>query len=114
MRDRFTVVIEEPARLALLGMERKDASQLIEGVRELEYDPFVRAMKDGETSSTAVGFLAKKGYDIRKLKVKDVRKWRIFYYVDTKRLKVLLKEIIARDDRTYELSAPHVQRLIDN
>jgi hypothetical protein len=84
------------------------------GLRELEYDPWIESLKDGETGSMAVVILKRKGYDVRRLKVKDVTGWRTFYYVDTSKRKILVKEIIPRADDTYELSAPHVRRLISN
>lgn len=114
MRDRFDVLIEEPAKTVLREMTMEEAAHLVAGLRELEYDPWVESLKDGETGSMAVVILKRKGYDVRRLRVKDVTGWRTFYYVDTSKRKVLVKEIIPRADDTYELSAPHVRRLISN
>ncbi|HNX48699.1 MAG TPA: hypothetical protein PKL08_00930 [Thermoanaerobaculaceae bacterium] len=114
MRDRFEVKIEKPAVEMLLEMDERDAALLSQGIRQLEVEPFPVSQKERETTSMAFAILVKRGYQIRRLKVQDVLGWRVFYYVDTRNQKVLVKEVIARTDDTYAPAAPHVRRLVEN
>ncbi len=115
MRDRFEVHIEEPAETVLLSMSENDAAWLYSAIKDFECDPWVHSERASETSSCAVGFLAGRGYDIRRLKVKDVLTWRVFYYVDRMRFWVVVKEIVPRDDDTYDNhAAPHIKRIVAN
>ena len=82
---------------------------------ELETDPYIRIGGTDWRESKTFGTLRKRNFPIRILKGREIRAWRVFYYVDHKTRTVLIKEIVPRDedDITYG-TGPHVQRLIDN
>ncbi len=84
-------------------------------LRELETDPYVEIGGTNWRESKAFMALKKRGFPIRILKGKEIKDWRVFYYVDHARRTVLVKEIVPRaeDDVTYK-TGPHVRRLIDN
>jgi hypothetical protein len=84
-------------------------------LRELETDPYIRIGGIDWRESKAFGELQRRNFPIRILKGREIKDWRVFYYVDDTTRTVLIKEIVQRDedDITYG-KGPHVQRLIDN
>jgi hypothetical protein len=81
----------------------------------LETDPFVTSTGGFDwVESKAFIALRNAGFPIRRLRARAVRDWRIFYFVDERTRTVLVKEIVHRDDDTYEITSPLAQRLKKN
>lgn len=113
--DRYEVRVEEPARAALTRLDGKSAAAIVSVLQILETDPWISMGGIGSVESAPFSYLRRRGYDIRRLKATEIRGWRIFYFVDRRKKRVLVKEIVSReeDEVTYQLG-PHVQRLEDN
>jgi mRNA-degrading endonuclease RelE of RelBE toxin-antitoxin system len=115
----YQVKIEEPAKSALHSLMGKDpysAAGIVRALKVLKTDPDVHITGVKFTESKAVEFLRKQGFKIRSLKGFDFSRYRVFYFVDKDRRVVVVKEIIPRDDDTYEEHepTPHIQRLRNN
>lgn len=112
--DRFRVCVEAPARAAIGGLGDVEAGRIVAALELLAVDPWIRSERKGETSSALVAMLVRRGYHVRRLKIRDVSTLRVFYFVDEMTRTVLVKEIVERDADTYDQRAPHVRRITDN
>lgn len=113
--SRFEVRLEEPAKSCLAGFDAGLRAHFVVVLKELELDPYLSVTGGFDwKESQAFTALRKAGYDVRRLKARQLGDWRVFYYVDDRRHLVLVKEIVSRDDDTYDLASPHVQRLKEN
>lgn len=119
MNSGYEVRVEEPAKSALhslMSKDRSSAAGILRALQILKTDPDVHITGVRFTESKAVEFLRKQGFKIRSLKGFDFSGYRVFYFVDKGRKVVVVKEIIPRDDDTYEEHepTPHIQRLRHN
>jgi len=112
-RDRFVVRLEEPAATVLERLGEALAARVVSVLEVLVTDPWVSMGGIGSVESAPFQVLRDRGYDVRRLKATDIKGWRIFYFIDDPKRRVLVKEIVRREEDTYT-SAPHVQRLQDN
>lgn len=107
--------VEEPAQAALADFDPVLRATILRRMQILEIDPFVSFTGGFDwVESKAFVALRNAGFPIRRLKARAVIDWRIFYYVDEKVKTVLVKEIVHRDDDTYDVSSPLAQRLKRN
>lgn len=119
MQLGYEVRVEEPAKSALYSLMSRDPSSaagILRALEVLKTDPNVRITGVRFTESKAIKFLRKQGFKIRSLKGFDFSRYRVFYFVDKGRKVVVIKEIVPRDDDTYEehKPTPHIQRLRQN
>lgn len=113
--ERYDVRVEEPAQSALASFDLPLRAKFLRTMQILEIDPFVSGTGGFDfVDSRAFIALRNAGFHIRRLKARAVRDWRIFYYVDESTKTVLVKEIVHRDDDTYEITSPLAQRLKKN
>ena len=107
--------MEEPAQSALASFDPPLRATFLRTMQILEIDPFVSCTGGFDcVESKAFIALRNAGFHIRRLKARAIIDWRIFYYVDERTRTVLVKEIVHRDDDTYEISSPLAQRLKKN
>ncbi len=112
---RYGVRVEEPAQSALAAFDRTLRATFLRRMQILETDPFVSFTGGFDwVESKAFIALRNAGFPIRRLKARAIIDWRIFYYVDERTRTVLVKEIMHRDDDTYDVSSPLAQRLKRN
>ncbi len=112
---RYGVRVEEPAQSALASFDRTLRATFLRRMQILETDPFVSFTGGFDwVESKAFIALRNAGFPIRRLKARAIIDWRIFYYVDERTRTVLVKEIMHRDDDTYDVSSPLAQRLKRN
>jgi len=113
--ERYDVRVEEPARTALAGFDTDLRARFLRTLKILETDPFVRLTGGFDwVESQTIAVLRRAGYHIRRLKARAIAEWRVFYYVDQQTWTVLVKEIVRRDDDTYDISSPLARRLKEN
>ena len=113
--ERYGVRVEEPAQSALASFDRTLRATFLRRMQILETDPFVSFTGGFDwVESKAFIALRNAGFPIRRLKARAIIDWRIFYYVDERTRTVLVKEIMHRDDDTYDVSSPLAQRLKRN
>lgn len=113
--SRYTLRLEEPAKSVLTDLSSKQKAYFIVVLEELETDPYMNIGGPNWRESKSFVTLKNKGFPIRFLKAREIRDWRIFYYIDNPTKTILVKEIVRReeDEITYKTGA-HVKRLIDN
>ena len=113
--ERYDVRVEEPAKSALSSLDPALRAKFLRTLKILETDPFVSFTGGFDwVDSKAFIALRKAGFDIRRLRARAVDEWRVFYYIDKKTATVLVKEIVKREDDTYEVSSPLARRLKTN
>jgi len=113
--ERYVVRVEEPAQSALASFDPPLRATFLRTMQILEIDPFVSYTGGFDwVESKAFIALRNAGFPIRRLKARAVRDRRIFYYVDESTRTVLVKEIVHRDDDTYDITSPLAQRLKKN
>lgn len=113
--DRWHVRVEEPARRQLRQAPLPIQAELLLALRELEVDPWPRYSTEGEVSLMVIRELRRHGYDIYRLKTRTIGRFRIFYFLQESRRRVLVKEIVRRSRDTYDNpEAPHIKRIIAN
>lgn len=113
--ERYDVRVEEPAQLALASFDPPLRAKFLRTMQILEIDPFVSGTGGFDfVDSRAFIALRNAGFHIRRLKARAIIDWRVFYYVDESTKTVLVKEIVHRDDDTYEITSPLAQRLKKN
>ena len=111
----YDVRVEEPAQAALASFDTGMRARVLRSLKVLEIDPLVSFTGGFDfVESRAVITLQNAGYRIRRLKARAIRDWRVFYYVDNRTRTVLVKEIVKRDDDTYDIASPLAQRLKHN
>jgi len=111
---RWVVKVESPAEEVLYGVDAELRATFIVVLQELETDPYLQIGGSQWRETKPFQQLRRAGFDIRILKAIEVQDWRIFYFVDSTRHTVLVKEIIPRDDKTYSVTEEHVRRLKTN
>jgi mRNA-degrading endonuclease RelE of RelBE toxin-antitoxin system len=113
--DRYVVRVEEPARTTLATFEQALRAKFLRTLKILETDPFVSFTGGFDwVESQAIIALRKAGYRVRRLKARAIASWRVFYYVDNRTATVLVKEIVRREDDTYDITSPLARRLKTN
>lgn len=113
--ERYDVRVEEPAQSALASFDPPLRAKFLRTMKILEIDPFVSGTGGFDfVDSRAFIALRNAGFYIRRLKARAIIDWRVFYYVDECTRTVLVKEIVHRDDDTYEITSPLAQRLKKN
>ncbi len=113
--ERYDVRVEEPAQSVLASFDPPLRATFLRRMQILEIDPFVSFTGGFDfVDSRAFIALRNAGFHIRRLKARAIIDWRVFYYVDERTRTVLVKEIVHRDDDTYEISSPLAQRLKKN
>ena len=112
---RYDVRVEEPAQSALVSFDHTLRATFLRRLKILETDPFVSFTGGFDwVESKAFIALRNAGFPIRRLKARAIIDWRVFYYVDEESKTVLVKEIVQRDDDTYDVSSPLAQHLKKN
>jgi mRNA-degrading endonuclease RelE of RelBE toxin-antitoxin system len=117
IKRTYEVRIEEPAKSSLQSLIRQyppSAAGILRALEVLKTDPEVQITGVRFTMSQAVAILREEGFRVRYLKGFDFKLYRVFYFVDGARRTVVVKEIIPRATDTYDLQAPHIQRLRNN
>lgn len=101
---------------AVKSLDNDMRAAVLVALRELELDPhFVNIGGRDWLNSRAVVSLKKAGYDIHRLKGKETRDLRIFYFIDETSRQVLGKEIVPRrDDAETYGSGDHIMRIKQN
>lgn len=113
--ERYDVRVEESAQSALASFDPPLRAKFLRTMQILEIDPFVSGTGGFDfVDSRAFIALRNAGFHIRRLKARAIIDWRVFYYVDESTRTVLVKEIVHRDDDTYEITSPLAQRLKKN
>ena len=113
--ERYDVRVEEPAKTALSSLDPALRAKFLRTLKILETDPFVSFTGGFDwVESKAFIALRKAGFDIRRLRARAIADWRVFYYIDKKTATVLVKEIVKREDDTYDVSSPLARRLKTN
>lgn len=113
--ERYVVRVEEPARTTLSSFDSELRAKFLRTLKILETDPFVSSTGGFDwVESQAIIALRKAGYRIRRLKARAIVGWRVFYYVDDATPTVLVKEIVKREDDTYDITSPLARRLKNN
>lgn len=115
--ERYVVKVEEPAQTALVSFDPKSPlpALMIRTMQILETDPYVSFTGGFDwVESQAFIALRNAGFHIRRLKARAIIDWRVFYYVDDSTRTVLVKEIVHRDEDTYDISSPLAKRLKKN
>lgn len=114
--DEYDVRSEGAALAALMKMNPLTRARVWRAFQELRIDPHPRHLEQATDflSLRVVEKLRAEGYDIHRLRTRLLGNLRIFYFIFEPDHRVLVKEIVKRDSRTYELEAPHIQRLMEN
>ena len=113
--ERYDVRVEEPAQSVLISFDAQLRARFVRRMEILETDPYVSVTGGFEwVESQAFIALRNAGFHIRRLKARAISDWRVFYYVDERTRTVLVKEIVPRDEDTYDISSPLARRLKKN
>jgi mRNA-degrading endonuclease RelE of RelBE toxin-antitoxin system len=113
----WEVVLEEPAISVLGNLDEREQHRFVQVLEELEADPRSHDIGGNDWwNSCVVAALQERGYPIRRIKARSTREWRIFYFLDDERRRVIVKEIVKKTDDTYGESGTqpeHVRRILD-
>ena len=110
---RFSVVVGERAEAVLVSVGGQMAAKLYASFEELEIDP--RSHELGGRSwwnAKAVGALHKRGYPFYRVSAYEIKPLRVLYFIDEPRRRVLICDIVEKDDNTYEPGAEHIRAII--
>ena len=114
----YSVELSKPAEESLayiLHQDRELGMKILGQLNHrLPYDPYPGIDDEQDLfHSEIVTSLEKEGIEVRRLKSREFSGYRVFYIVDEDEYLIYVLEIVQRSLKTYDVTAPHMQRIKD-